>query len=160
MISRFHEKRKRRVWKKKIRYHCRKNLADSRIRVKGRFVKCADDVARIAATAAAGSGANSSASVSAAGDLMTSTASSSRVKVQGGLVTSSSSKEGTSVKVKSESSNGVTNSTSDSNTAEDGDHDEGGEMDEDDDDELRDMLEGGDNANFGRKRMRRHSIAY
>ena len=54
MISRFHEKRKRRVWKKKIRYHCRKNLADSRIRVKGRFVKCPDDAARIKAKSAAG----------------------------------------------------------------------------------------------------------
>lgn len=41
IIKRFHEKRKRRVWAKQIRYHCRKNLADRRIRVKGRFVKLA-----------------------------------------------------------------------------------------------------------------------
>jgi hypothetical protein len=34
LISRFHEKRKRRVWKKKIRYHCRKNLAERRVRIK------------------------------------------------------------------------------------------------------------------------------
>jgi hypothetical protein len=39
IVSRFHEKRKRRVWRKKIRYFCRKNLADRRVRVKGRFVK-------------------------------------------------------------------------------------------------------------------------
>lgn len=39
IILRFKEKRKNRVWKKKIRYHCRKNLADSRVRIKGRFVK-------------------------------------------------------------------------------------------------------------------------
>ncbi|EKU22880.1 hypothetical protein NGA_0445710, partial [Nannochloropsis gaditana CCMP526] len=39
IIARFREKRQRRVWKKKIRYSCRKNLADKRVRVKGRFVK-------------------------------------------------------------------------------------------------------------------------
>ena len=44
IIARYREKRKRRVWKKKIRYNCRKNLADRRIRVKGRFVKLDADV--------------------------------------------------------------------------------------------------------------------
>lgn len=39
IISRYHSKRTRRVWNKKIRYNCRKNLADRRMRVKGRFVK-------------------------------------------------------------------------------------------------------------------------
>ena len=39
IIERFMRKRSRRVWNKKIRYDCRKNLADRRLRVKGRFVK-------------------------------------------------------------------------------------------------------------------------
>ena len=39
ILARFHDKRTRRNWQKKIRYNCRKSLADSRRRVKGRFVK-------------------------------------------------------------------------------------------------------------------------
>eukprot|EP00953_Heterococcus_sp_UTEX-ZZ885_P018601 10386-Heterococcus_DN1.PRE.2 len=39
IIARFKAKRQRRVWRKKIRYNCRKNLADKRLRIKGRFVK-------------------------------------------------------------------------------------------------------------------------
>ncbi|KAL7538929.1 hypothetical protein ACHAWF_006250 [Thalassiosira exigua] len=39
IIRKFRAKRARRVWNKKIRYNCRKNLADRRMRVKGRFVK-------------------------------------------------------------------------------------------------------------------------
>ena len=32
------EKKKRRVWQKKINYDCRKKVADCRLRVKGKFV--------------------------------------------------------------------------------------------------------------------------
>ena len=39
IIQKFTAKRARRVWHKKIRYNCRKNQADHRMRVKGRFVK-------------------------------------------------------------------------------------------------------------------------
>lgn len=39
IIAKFNRKRTRRVWNKKIRYNCRKSLADRRLRVKGRFVK-------------------------------------------------------------------------------------------------------------------------
>jgi hypothetical protein len=39
IIAKFNAKRARRVWNKKIRYNCRKNLADRRMRIKGRFVK-------------------------------------------------------------------------------------------------------------------------
>jgi len=37
-IRRFLEKRKRRIWKKKVCYDCRKKVADKRLRIKGRFV--------------------------------------------------------------------------------------------------------------------------
>jgi hypothetical protein len=39
IIERYNTKRAHRNWNKKIRYNCRKSLADRRLRVKGRFVK-------------------------------------------------------------------------------------------------------------------------
>ena len=39
MLQKCREKRRRRVWYKKVRYGCRKNLADRRLRIKGRFVR-------------------------------------------------------------------------------------------------------------------------
>lgn len=42
-IEKFLEKRNRRVWTKKVKYDVRKNFADSRVRVKGRFVKKEDE---------------------------------------------------------------------------------------------------------------------
>mmetsp|Transcript_54784 Transcript_54784/g.82933 ORF Transcript_54784/g.82933 Transcript_54784/m.82933 type:complete len:374 (+) Transcript_54784:105-1226(+) len=51
IINRFQSKRTRRVWNKKIRYNCRKNLADRRMRVKGRFVKrSTEQQAKVAST--------------------------------------------------------------------------------------------------------------
>ena len=43
-IARFHGKRKRRVWTKSVQYDVRKNFADTRLRVKGRFVKKEDEL--------------------------------------------------------------------------------------------------------------------
>ena len=42
-IKKYIEKRKHRVWSKKIKYDVRKNFADSRVRVKGRFVRKDDE---------------------------------------------------------------------------------------------------------------------
>ena len=42
-LERFHEKRGRRVWTRKVKYDVRKNFADTRMRVKGRFVKREDE---------------------------------------------------------------------------------------------------------------------
>mmetsp|Transcript_19934 Transcript_19934/g.19249 ORF Transcript_19934/g.19249 Transcript_19934/m.19249 type:complete len:470 (-) Transcript_19934:5-1414(-) len=42
-IERFLAKRDKRVWTKKVKYDVRKNFADSRLRVKGRFVKKEDE---------------------------------------------------------------------------------------------------------------------
>jgi len=38
-VRRYIEKRNRRKWMKKVSYHCRKHVADNRLRIKGRFVK-------------------------------------------------------------------------------------------------------------------------
>jgi len=43
VINRFLEKRRSRIWKKRIKYDVRKNFADSRLRVKGRFVRKEDE---------------------------------------------------------------------------------------------------------------------
>ncbi len=37
-IEKFHEKRKNRMWSKKVKYDVRKNFADSRIRIKVSFL--------------------------------------------------------------------------------------------------------------------------
>ncbi|KAG5189871.1 CCT motif-domain-containing protein, partial [Tribonema minus] len=42
-LERFLEKRKHRVWTKTVKYDVRKNFADTRMRVKGRFVKKDDE---------------------------------------------------------------------------------------------------------------------
>lgn len=69
LLQRFRAKRLRRVWKKKIRYSCRKELADSRVRVKGRFIKAADPDSSL--TSAVGESGDSSCSGSRATDIVT-----------------------------------------------------------------------------------------
>jgi hypothetical protein len=43
-VTRFLEKRQHRIWSKKVKYDIRKSFADSRLRVKGRFVKKEDEM--------------------------------------------------------------------------------------------------------------------
>lgn len=42
-LEKFWEKKKNRIWDRKVKYDVRKNFADSRVRVKGRFVKKEDE---------------------------------------------------------------------------------------------------------------------
>ncbi len=42
-LARFMSRRNNRVWEKTVKYDVRKNFADSRLRVKGRFVKKEDE---------------------------------------------------------------------------------------------------------------------
>ena len=42
-LFRFMAKRHKRIWTKRVKYDVRKNFADSRLRVKGRFVKKEDE---------------------------------------------------------------------------------------------------------------------
>jgi hypothetical protein len=42
-LEKWYEARKKRVWQKRVKYGVRKNFADSRLRVKGRFVKKDDE---------------------------------------------------------------------------------------------------------------------
>ncbi len=41
-VKRYKEKKERRIWTKKIFYDCRKQVADKRLRIKGRFIRKED----------------------------------------------------------------------------------------------------------------------
>ena len=41
-VRRYLEKRQKRIWKKTVSYTCRKDTADKRLRIKGRFIKKED----------------------------------------------------------------------------------------------------------------------
>ena len=60
-VARFQAKRSRRVWRKKIKYDCRKKLADNRPRVKGRFVRRDEEIDIIVGGAVAAAAAEAEA---------------------------------------------------------------------------------------------------
>jgi len=79
-IKRFLKKRKQRVWNHKVKYDCRKKLADNRPRFKGRFVRRCDvpaflaQLAKQKAAKAAAEAAAASGTTLAAKDTPTGTA--------------------------------------------------------------------------------------
>ena len=65
-IERFREKKLKRIWRKQIKYDCRKRLADTRPRVKGRFVSRGDED-NLMAGSAPPDGSNAKVSIPPAG---------------------------------------------------------------------------------------------
>lgn len=99
-IQKFLEKRKRRVWRKKIKYDCRKKLADDRPRIKGRFVKCVETICMKDTTDA--SKAQQSGSTTKTSKVKTSSKASTNTRKDttlptGGKGAKSTSRKGTSV---------------------------------------------------------------
>jgi hypothetical protein len=61
-IQRFRQRKQSRIWKRQIKYDCRKRLADTRPRVKGRFVSSSDDMEVLTAVIRNDTTGNNSAS--------------------------------------------------------------------------------------------------
>jgi hypothetical protein len=82
VLSRFMEKRAKRRFAKRVRYDCRKDLADIRIRVKGRFIKAEQslNIAVAVATSHSEIATEESITAAAAADLAMLPSSSSRTK--------------------------------------------------------------------------------